>query len=92
MKLITKKQVGLLKEGETLYVNSEEQAKYLMDNGFAEEHPEADPEPVEMKRVLYKNEDGNYRTKEVPVNEDEPVIEVTKGGVNEEVKPNKAKK
>jgi len=88
MKLLLKKQVGLLKEGETLYNHSPEQSSYLIDKGFAVEHPESDPDPIEMKRVLYKDEDGNYRTKEVPVTESGPVIEVATAG---EHKPAKKK-
>lgn len=93
MKLLLKKQVGLLKEGETLYNESAEQTAYLIDNGFAVEHPEADPEPVEMKRVLYKDENGNYRTKEVPVTEADPEIEIAKAGEPvEEEKPKRKQK
>lgn len=80
MKLLLKKGVGLLQEGSTLYNESAEQTAYLIDNGYAIEHPEADPEPVEMKRVLYKDEAGNYRTKEVPVNEAEPIIDIAHAG------------
>jgi hypothetical protein len=70
MKLLLLKPLGKLVAGETHYTRSDEQGQGLIDSGVAELHPELDPEPTEIKRVLYQDPaDNGWKVKEVPVTE-----------------------
>lgn len=64
MKLIITGKVGLLKVGDTHYTRTDEQGESLIEKGLAKLHPEADEELPELKRELYKDEEGNWRTRD----------------------------